>query len=45
MSGTKIPSLDFPLVNEEPINEYEGKPLFAGAFPWLFPGGLGDITD
>ena len=44
-SGKTIPSLDFPLIKEDPINEYGGNLIFAGAFPWLFPGGLGDITD
>ena len=40
-----IPSLDFPQLDEEPINEYDGIPLFTSAFPWLFPGGVGDIYD
>lgn len=44
-SSKKIPAMDFPQVHADPINEYEGFPLFASAFPWLFPGGIGDIYD
>ena len=35
----------FPHVSPIPANEYEGNiHLFSKAFPWLFPGGQGDIT-
>ena len=38
--------LMWPFVSEEPINEYdEDERLFCKAFPWLFPGGVGDIND
>jgi hypothetical protein len=34
----------FPYASPEPINEYEeDNSLFTRAFPWLFPGGLGDF--
>ena len=42
-TGNKIPSMDFPQLKESPINEYEGIKIFAGSFPWLFPGGVGDV--
>ena len=44
-SGYNIPSMDFPQVKEEPINEYDGTSIFVGAFPWLFRGGIGDVYD
>ena len=35
----------FPYVSPDPLNEYtENLGLFQKAFPWLFPGGKGDIT-
>ena len=34
--GVTIPSMDFPLIKQDPIDEYSGTSLFAGAFPWLF---------
>ena len=44
-SGKVIPSMDFPQIKEDPVDEYSGVALFAGTFPWLFPGGVGDIVD
>lgn len=38
-----IQSMDFPQLKEIAINEYDGVSLFASSFPWLFPGGVGDI--
>ena len=38
------PVLNFPLVSTEPEDEYDGIPIFSNAFPWLFPGGIGDIN-
>ena len=36
-------TIQFPYASPEPINEYEeDNSLFTRAFPWLFPGGLGD---
>lgn len=36
----------WPKPSEKPVNEFkfDGK-LFVQAFPWLFPGGCGDVTD
>jgi len=38
------PVLQFPTVSKEPEDEYDGIPIFSNAFPWLFPGGIGDIN-
>jgi hypothetical protein len=29
----------------KPISEYSDTKLFCLAFPWLFPGGMGDIKE
>ena len=44
-SGKVIPSMDFPQIINEHVDEYSGVSLFAMAFPWLFPGGVGDFVD
>ena len=44
MTGKTIPSMDFPQIRDEPINEYITKHFVAGVFPWLFPGGVGDLS-
>jgi hypothetical protein len=37
-------TIQFPYASPKPINEYEeDNSLFTRAFPWLFPGGLGDF--
>ena len=39
-------SMDFPYVCQDALNEYDKTcKLFCLAFPWLFPGGIGDIND
>lgn len=38
-------SLDFPKLSATAVNEYGDKKIFALAFPWLFPGGYGDVKD
>jgi len=43
MSNEKL-TLPFPNVSKEPEDEYHGLPIFSNAFPWLFPGGIGDIN-
>ena len=35
----------FPKRDIKPISEHGGTPIFCLAFPWLFPGGYGDIQD
>ena len=36
----------FPTIGKNPINEYDkSQRIFCMAFPWLFPGGIGDPTD
>jgi len=38
-------SVDYPQISEVPVNEFGDTKIFACAFPWLFPGGLGDVKD
>jgi hypothetical protein len=41
-----VPSLPWPYVSPDPVNEYDTtEKIFCKAFPWLFPGGLGDFND
>lgn len=37
--------MEWPEVSDMPVNEYGDTRIFARAFPWLFPGGYGDIRD
>ena len=46
LSHSTNTSIDFPYVDTVPVNEYDTTTkLFCKAFPWLFPGGIGDIND
>lgn len=38
-------TMDWPEIEEVPVSEYSNVRIFARAFPWLFPGGYGDIQD
>jgi len=38
-------SMEWPAIGDLPVNEYGTTRIFARAFPWLFPGGIGDIKD
>jgi hypothetical protein len=39
-------SASWPYVSPNPVNEYDfSEKIFCKAFPWLFPGGVGDIND
>ena len=43
--GTGSARIEFPYVSEEPVDKCdETKRIFCKAFPWLFPGGVGDIN-
>jgi hypothetical protein len=42
--GGNVAAIRYPHVSEIPLNEYNTQRLFADAYPWLFPGGLGDIS-
>ena len=45
-SGTDIPAVLWPYVLDEPVSEYDSSiKIFCHAFPWLYPGGIGDIND
>ena len=37
--------MDWPAVSKLPVSEFGSKKIFCMAFPWLFPGGIGDIKD
>ena len=39
-----LPAMMFPYVEEDPVNEFNTERIFADSYPWLFPGGFGDIT-
>lgn len=41
-NGKHIPEMDYPQIGVEPIDEYNYPHMFADAYPWLFPGGIGD---
>jgi hypothetical protein len=41
-NGQEIPQMDYPQIGEEPVDEYNYPHMFADAYPWLFPGGIGD---
>lgn len=38
-------TVECPSVEQDPISEYSTTRIFARAFPWLFPGGYGDVKD
>lgn len=44
-SQKKCIQVQWPATGPVPINEYSRTRIFVRAFPWLFPGGLGDPTD
>ena len=44
-NGHQVSPLMFPRVDEEPINEFTTNRIFADGYPWLFPAGIGDITN
>ena len=41
----KVPVMSFPQVSKEPVNELSTGNIFVSTYPWLFPGGVGDICD
>ena len=41
-----LDAIKWPKISSEPVNEYSFKcNIFSLAFPWLFPGGIGDYCD
>lgn len=40
-----IPRINWPTRDVKPISEYQDAKLFCLSFPWLYPGGVGDIKD
>ena len=43
--NSKNIAVDWPTVDDRPVSEYGDRKIFANAFPWLFPGGIGDVRD
>ena len=39
----KSVTLQYPKVSANPISEFGDTKIFVRAFPWLFPGGVGDV--
>ena len=42
--STSTPRIDWPQTSTDAVDEYRNK-VFVNAFPWLYPGGIGDIND
>jgi hypothetical protein len=42
-SSPSSSSIRFPTVSPQPQSEFSGFPIFSNAYPWLFPGGVGDL--
>lgn len=38
-------AVDWPKIDDVAVNEYGDRKIFVNAFPWLFPGGLGDACE
>ena len=38
-------TVDWPAIETDPVSEFGDDKIFALAFPWLFPGGEGDVKD
>ena len=45
MQNQKAVTVDWPAVSDHAVCEYGDTKTFALAFPWLFPGGIGDVKD
>jgi hypothetical protein len=45
MKNTLVPRINWPTREVKPIYEFSNTKLFCLAFPWLFPGGVGDIKE
>ena len=42
---SKMPDMAWPQSSRDAVSEYSSTKIFVNAFPWLFPGGLGDFND
>lgn len=38
-------TVDWPSISKLPVSEFDDTRIFVNAFPWLFPGGVGDPKD
>ena len=45
IKAAKVSALEWPNVSTTAISEYDNIRIYTNAFPWLFPGGVGDITE
>jgi hypothetical protein len=45
LRSKNIPRINWPTRDVKPISEYSDTKIFCLAFPWLFPGGTGDIKE
>jgi Helitron helicase-like domain at N-terminus len=43
--GKVTPRVAWPTRSVKPVSEYGTDKIFCLAFPWLFPGGVGDVND
>ena len=44
-NNKQIPQMDWPQHGSEALTEHTDIKLFTNAFPWLFPGGIGDLKE
>ena len=42
-TSTMVEQISFPTISPKASYEYNGLPIFSNAYPWLFPGGVGDL--
>ena len=42
-SNDRTYRVGYPTRSEKPVSEWENEKIFCYAFPWLYPGGFGDI--
>jgi hypothetical protein len=43
MTNSADEQISFPTISPTACFEYNGLPIFSNAYPWLFPGGVGDL--
>jgi len=43
-AGNTTPRINWPTIHSDAISEYGEAKVFCMAFPWLFPGGIGDYN-
>ena len=43
--GKVTPRTAWPTRSVKPVSEYGNEKIFCLAFPWLYPGGVGDVNE